>query len=75
VIAAGVAVRAPLSRVPENTMKYGVGVMLCSFGVFWAGEGAGLSWPGGDAILLAIIPSLLAASLAATASLRRTATR
>jgi uncharacterized membrane protein len=75
VIAAGIAVRAPLARVPENTMKFAVGVMLCSFGIFWAGEGLGLDWPGGDASLLAIVPALAAASLATAASLRRTATR
>ncbi len=55
VIAAGFAIRAPLARVPENTMKFAVGVMLCSFGVFWCAEGAGLKWPGGDAILLVLI--------------------
>jgi uncharacterized membrane protein len=49
--------------------------MLCSFGIFWAGEGLGLDWPGGDASLLAIVPALAAASLATAASLRRTATR
>ena len=75
VIAAGVAVRAPLAKVPENTMKFAVGVMLCSFGIFWAGEGLGLSWPGGDAILLAILPAIAAASVATVASLRRTAAR
>jgi uncharacterized membrane protein len=71
VIAAGVAVRAPLARVPENTMKFAVGVMLCSYGIFWGAEGAGLAWPGGDAVLLAIVPVLLCASLLAVASLRR----
>ena len=60
VIAAGFAVRAPLARVPENAMKFAVGVMLTSFGVFWSAEGAGAHWPGGDAALLAIIPGLLA---------------
>jgi uncharacterized membrane protein len=75
VIAAGLAVRAPLSRVPENTMKFAVGVMLCSFGVFWLAEGAGVHWPGGDAILLAIVPSTLLAALAAVASLRRAPVR
>jgi uncharacterized membrane protein len=75
VIAAGFAVRAPLARVPENTMKFAVGVMLCSFGVFWGAEGLGVHWPGGDAILLAIIPAMLAASLTAVASLRRAAPR
>jgi uncharacterized membrane protein len=68
-------VRAPLAKVPENTMKFTVGLMLCSFGIFWAGEGLGVSWPGGDAVLLLILPALLGASLLAVASLRRTATR
>ena len=58
VIATGFAARAPLARVPENTMKFAVGVMLCSFGVFWGAEGAGASWPGKDAFLLAIIPAV-----------------
>jgi uncharacterized membrane protein len=71
VVAAGLAIRAPLARVPENTMKFAVGVMLCSFGVFWGAEGAGASWPGKDAFLLAIIPAVLAASLVAVLSLRR----
>jgi uncharacterized membrane protein len=71
VVAAGVAVRAPLARVPENTMKFAVGVMLVSFGIFWAGEGAGLSWPGGDAILLALLPVTLACALLAVLTLRR----
>jgi uncharacterized membrane protein len=70
VIAAGVAARAPLARVPENTLKYAVGVMLCSYGIFWAGEGAGAGWPGSDAILLAIIPAVLLASLGVVALLR-----
>jgi uncharacterized membrane protein len=56
VAAAGLAVRAPLARVPENTMKFIVGIMLTSFGVFWGGEGAGANWPGSDAALLVIIP-------------------
>ena len=63
--------RAPLARVPENTMKFAVGVMLCSFGIFWSAEGAGASWPGGDGFLLAIIPAMLAASLLSVLSLRR----
>jgi uncharacterized membrane protein len=70
VVLAGVAVRAPLARVPENTMKLCVGVMLTAFGMFWAGEGAGASWPGGDAALLVIIPTLLLVSLAMVAWLR-----
>jgi uncharacterized membrane protein len=71
VVLAGVLVRAPLARVPENTMKFGVGVMLTSFGIFWGAEGAGASWPGGDAALLVIIPGVALASLAMIRWLRR----
>jgi uncharacterized membrane protein len=70
VVLAGVAVRAPLARVPENTMKFAVGVMLSSFGMFWGAEGAGASWPGGDAALLMIVPALALASLGMVAWLR-----
>ena len=63
VAAVGVAVRHPLARAPENAMKFSVGVMLTSFGIFWGGEGAGASWPGGDAALLAIVPTVLLFSL------------
>jgi uncharacterized membrane protein len=52
----GIAVRAPLTKVPENWMKLAVGVMLTSFGTFWGAEGAGAHWPGNDAALLVIIP-------------------
>jgi uncharacterized membrane protein len=51
----GSLIHAPLSRVPENTLKFGVGVMLTGFGVFWSGEGAGVSWPGSDAAIIAVI--------------------
>jgi uncharacterized membrane protein len=67
----GIVVRAPLSRVPENTMKFAVGVMLTSFGVFWGAEGAGVSWPGNDAALLAIIPATVLVALGYVALLRR----
>lgn len=63
VAAIGVVVRAPLSRVPENAMKFGVGIMLTSFGLFWGAEGAGAHWPGGDVALLVIIPAVLVFSL------------
>ena len=75
VIAAGVAARAPLARVPENTMKFAVGVMLSSFGMFWGAEGAGASWPGADAALLAIIPCVLLTAVAMVWALRRLARR
>ncbi len=72
IVAAGAAVRAPLARVPENTMKFVVGVMLTSFGAFWGAEGAGARWPGNDAALLAMVPSFALFGLALTAWLRRT---
>jgi len=59
----GVAIHAPLSRVPENAMKFSVGVMLTSFGIFWGAEGAGADWPGGDAALLGVVASVLAFAL------------
>jgi uncharacterized membrane protein len=68
---AGVIAHAPLSRVPENTLKFGVGVMLTSFGIFWGAEGAGAHWPGGDAALLVIIPATLGCALAMVGVLRR----
>jgi uncharacterized membrane protein len=71
VVLAGVAARAPLARVPENAMKFSVGVMLTSFGTFWGAEGAGAHWPGGDASLLVIIPVLVAFALGLTWWLRR----
>ncbi len=72
VVAAGAVARAPLARVPENTMKFAVGVMLTSFGMFWGTEGAGTSWPGGDAALLAIIPGVLVAAITMAWTVRRT---
>ena len=71
VIGAGVAVRAPLARVPENTLKYAVGVMLTAYGMFWGAEGAGADWPGGDVAILALIAFVLAISAAMVAALRR----
>ncbi len=51
----GVFVHRPLSRVPENGLKFVVGIMLVTFGTFWAGEGIGLEWPGGDAIIVILL--------------------
>jgi uncharacterized membrane protein len=67
----GLAVHRPLARVPENAMKFAVGVMLTSFGTFWGAEGAGAHWPGGDAALLAIVPSTLLLSGLIVGLLRR----
>ena len=67
----GALVRHPLSRVPENTLKFAVGVMLTSFGTFWAGEGVGIDWPGSDAALAALIILTIAWSLLFTRLLGR----
>ena len=71
VTVAGIAVRAPLARVPENTMKFVVGVMLTSFGIFWGAEGAGAQWPGADLALLAVVPTVALFALVLVALLRR----
>ena len=75
VVLAGVVVRAPLSRVPENTLKFFVGVMLTAFGIFWGAEGAGASWPGGDAALLVLVPGVAVVALAMVRWLRRAPSR
>ena len=67
----GVMVRAPLARVPENALKFAVGVMLTSFGIFWGAEGAGVSWPGHDAALLVLVPAVALAAAGYTVLLRR----
>lgn len=59
----GLLVHQPLSRVPENAMKFAVGLMLTTFGIFWAGEGIGIDWPGADAAILAILTFLTLYSL------------
>ncbi|MES1247697.1 MAG: hypothetical protein ABUS54_08495, partial [Actinomycetota bacterium] len=67
----GVAVHAPLSRVPENTMKFAVGVMLTTFGIFWATEGVGAHWPGDDASLPGVLAFVILLSVAAVSTLKR----
>lgn len=64
VLIVGAAVHKPLSQVPENTLKFGVGVMLSAFGVFWTGEGMGVDWPGADLILLPLAALFLLAGIA-----------
>ena len=68
VLVAGIALRKPLARVPENTIKYAVGLLLSTFGTFWAVEGLGVfrpdgsapvEWPGGEAMLLVILAAWL----------------
>ena len=70
-LATVLVVRGPLSRVPENTMKFAVGTMLTSFGTFWGAEGAGVQWPGGDGALAVIIPSTFLFAVGMVAILRR----
>ncbi len=71
VVAGGLALRAPLSRVPENSMKFAVGVMLTAFGMFWGAEGAGARWPGSDAALLVLVPAIALFALGLVALFRR----
>jgi uncharacterized membrane protein len=71
VLAIGAVVHRPLSRVPENNLKFGVGVMLSAFGVFWTGEGLGIAWPGQDLALLPFALLFLGAGLIGSAFARK----
>ena len=71
VLAIGAIVHRPLARVPENTLKFAVGVILCAFGVFWTGEGLGIAWPGGDLMILFFGAAFLLVGLGAAAVVRR----
>jgi uncharacterized membrane protein len=71
VVVAGVVVRGPLSRVPENTLAFAVGVMLTTFGIFWGAEGAGVDWPGSDASLPGVLVFVVVCSFGFVSALRR----
>jgi len=71
VVAVGLVVRGPLERVPENSLKFVVGVLLTSFGIFWGGEGAGVNWPCSDLAIFGIVAFLAVVSFALTRVLRR----
>lgn len=73
VILMGLALRQPLTRVPENTLKYAVGVLLSAFGVFWVGEGLRLGWPGEDLSLFGLVVGFLVVSTLAVRLVRRAA--
>ena len=69
VLTVGAMLRRPLSRVPENALKFGVGVMLSAFGTFWIGEALGIAWPGADLVLFPLAALfLIAAALARRAA-------
>ena len=70
VAALGVALHRPLARIPENTLKFAVGVLLSAFGTFWVGEGFGLGWPGEDWSIVALVLGYLAVALALVALCR-----
>jgi uncharacterized membrane protein len=70
VVALGLVLHKPVSTIPENTLKFTVGVLLASFGTFWIGEGAGLDWPGEDWSLLGLGAGFLAAAFAAVSLCR-----
>ena len=71
VLAIGAIVHRPLSRLPENTLKFAVGVILCAFGVFWTGEGLGIAWPGADLMILFFGSAFLLVGLGAVAVVRQ----
>jgi uncharacterized membrane protein len=71
VAGAGFVVHRPLARVPENTLKFAVGVMLSAFGVFWVGEGISVPWPGEDLAIVSLMVLFLAVALGAVALARR----
>ncbi len=71
VVLLGLTLHRPLSRVPENSLKFAVGVLLSAFGTFWVGEGLGLAWPGADGSLIGLTAGYLAAALLAVALCRR----
>jgi uncharacterized membrane protein len=63
VVALGLVLHRPVARIPENQLKFAVGVLLAAFGTFWVGEGIGLAWPGGDWSILALIGGFLLIAL------------
>jgi uncharacterized membrane protein len=71
VVLTGLAVRRPLARLPENVVKFAVGIMLTSLGMFWGAEGAGAHWPGSDAAIPVLVVATALASVGAAALLRR----
>jgi uncharacterized membrane protein len=71
VVGVALVVHQPLSRVPENTLKFAVGVLLSSFGTFWAAEGAGVAWPGNDVAILGLLAGYILVSYGLVQALQR----
>jgi uncharacterized membrane protein len=71
VIALGVVLHRPLARIPENALKFAVGILISAFGIFWLAEGFGFTWPGEDLAIIGLAVLLLAAALGAVTVLRR----
>ncbi|HQS44924.1 MAG: hypothetical protein B7Y12_01190 [Rhizobiales bacterium 24-66-13] len=68
VVALGAIVHRPLSKIPENTLKFTVGVLLSAFGAFWVGEGIGLEWPGEDWSILGLTLGFLTIAILSVAA-------
>jgi Ca2+/H+ antiporter, TMEM165/GDT1 family len=62
----GLVLHRPLALVPENSIKFAVGILLCAFGTFWSGEGVGIAWPGDDWSILALVAGFVGISAACT---------
>ncbi|MBN9444145.1 MAG: TMEM165/GDT1 family protein [Bosea sp.] len=71
VLALGLVLRKPLASVPENTLKFAVGVMISAFGIYWTGEGLGVDWPGADLAILGLAALLLISALGLVATFRK----
>ncbi|OYY06262.1 MAG: hypothetical protein B7Y67_19175 [Polynucleobacter sp. 35-46-11] len=70
VIILGLTLHRPLARVPENALKFAVGVLISAFGIFWIGEGLGLHWPGNDFAIVGMVALLLITALGAVRLVR-----
>ena len=71
VVVLGLALHRPLASLPENKLKFGVGVLLSAFGTFWVGEGIGMHWPGGDWAILVLTSLVAAVAVLLVAACRR----
>ncbi|MDE3015934.1 MAG: hypothetical protein KGI29_03325 [Pseudomonadota bacterium] len=67
----GILLHRPLMRIPENSLKFGVGVILSAFGIFWIGKGSGFEWFGGDLAILGLMAGLMIAAVISVGLLQR----